>query len=439
MEEQVHTSLATNKKIALLGLSTLLFLAVPLTILVLQQNQDVRQRAQSVSPTPIENIPASSSASTELLFKPINPASTTYAIGDEVKYDIMIDPGNNLPTLVKLAVEFDSNILEASESSSFATNTTDFPVVIEGPALTPEGLFITVSIGADPEKAIKSLTKVGTLTLKVKSSTSTNGSQLTFGNKSQVLSIGKDDAADQNVIAKTSPALFNTVSTPVTSPIPSAASLSATINPTAQPTPTNSPTPIPTSTPTPAPTKIPTPTASESKLEFNVFLNGIGRAGDRSNRNSKGNEHPVVSTRVLDVEMYNNKNVRVERVLIPLTFAKETGSFKGTAITRLPNGVYTLRIKTDRHLARNSSKIITITRGATLQIPDLYLTNGDVNGDNRIDIRDYNQISGCYSSLAPAKDCDENRKKGSDLNDDGKVNEYDYNLYLREISAQEGE
>lgn len=449
MEEQTPTptptpvptpSLGNNQRRLVLGLFALLFLTVPLTIMVLQQNQDVRQRADTVTPTPaVDNIPASSSASTELLFKPLASASASFAIGDEVKYDIMIDPGKNLPTIVKLAIEYDETVLEASSSSVFETNITDFPTTVEGPAITPEGILVTVSIGSDPNLAIQTLKKVGTLTLKVKGNTSSNGSPIAFGKKTEVLSIGQEDAADQNVLAKAAPAIFKTQATTGDSPTPTATSIAATVVPTEAPTPTNVPTPTATSTPTPMPTKMPTPTPTDSKLAFTVYLNGLGRAGDRSNRNSKGNQHPVVTTRVLDVEIYNDKNVRVERILTPLVFNKESGNFKGVAITNLPNGVYTLRIKTDRHLARSSSRIITIKRGATLQVPDFYLTNGDVNGDNRIDIRDYNQISGCYSSLAPAKDCDDQRKKGSDLNDDGNVNEYDYNLYLREISAQEGE
>jgi len=66
------------------------------------------------------------------------------------------------------------------------------------------------------------------------------------------------------------------------------------------------------------------------------------------------------------------------------------------------------------------------------------LVSGDVNNDNQLTNADYDIIMGCYSDLQPAKNCDATRKAAADLSDDGKVNHDDYNLFMREISVQNG-
>lgn len=62
---------------------------------------------------------------------------------------------------------------------------------------------------------------------------------------------------------------------------------------------------------------------------------------------------------------------------------------------------------------------------------------GDINGDNKIDILDYNILLGCYSDMLPPTSCNASIKLHADLNNDGKVNQYDYNLFIREVIAQE--
>jgi hypothetical protein len=48
-------------------------------------------------------------------------------------------------------------------------------------------------------------------------------------------------------------------------------------------------------------------------------------------------------------------------------------------------------------------------------------------------------LIGCYSDFSPAKSCTSANKLLTDLNDDGNVNQTDYNLFLREISVQNGQ
>jgi hypothetical protein len=46
---------------------------------------------------------------------------------------------------------------------------------------------------------------------------------------------------------------------------------------------------------------------------------------------------------------------------------------------------------------------------------------------------------GCYSDFEPVANCTPAEALATDFNDDGAVNQVDYNLFLREIVTQPGE
>lgn len=84
--------------------------------------------------------------------------------------------------------------------------------------------------------------------------------------------------------------------------------------------------------------------------------------------------------------------------------------------------------------------IQSINAGQNNKLSDAILVAGDVVSDNKLNILDYNILIGCYSDLAPATACNDIQKKNSsDLNDDGAVNQFDYNLFIREIATQPGQ
>ncbi len=63
-----------------------------------------------------------------------------------------------------------------------------------------------------------------------------------------------------------------------------------------------------------------------------------------------------------------------------------------------------------------------------------------MNNDNKIDALDYNMLTDCYSDSAPASNCTDTLKKlAADITDDGNVNLFDYNLFLRELTNRRGE
>lgn len=183
---------------------------------------------------------------------------------------------------------------------------------------------------------------------------------------------------------------------------------------------------------TPAPTFVP----GSTLLSFTVGLHGIGTAGDSANPNSTGNMDPLHPTRVITVQVYDVQNQLVASQEGTILYNKTTGKFNGTVNlgSSFATGLYTVKVKTDQYLRALVPGIQTITAGKTNTLPLVTLIAGDINGDNVINIIDYNILIGCYSDLLPATNCSATNKVLSDLNDDGQVNMYDYNLFLRELT-----
>jgi hypothetical protein len=177
------------KKLLLLGFLFIIILVIPLTIYLVQQQQDSRSQA-----TP----------STVLAFL---PSSKTASVGDKVSFDIMLSPGNNQVSFVKLAIKFDSTKLSTS-AENFTVNTASNLTILEGPLVSGDTFLVALSIGNDSTKAIQADTKIATISFDVKGA-SDLPTQLTFDqNLTQVRSIkdGSQDAFNENVLKSTEPA-----------------------------------------------------------------------------------------------------------------------------------------------------------------------------------------------------------------------------------------
>ncbi len=219
-----------------------------------------------------------------------------------------------------------------------------------------------------------------------------------------------------------------------------------TIRPTVTPTriPTQSvPTASPTSKVTVVPTQTPTPTTQLGKttLSLTLGLHGIGTGGDNVNPTGTGNTNPLHSTRSVLVDVYNVSNVLVVTTQGAVTYSATSGRFVGSAnVDQLSQGLYTGRVRINQYLTRTIPGIITIQPGQTTIIPLLSITTGDIDTNNKLNINDYNMILDCFSELLPPRNCsDATKKVATDLNDDGNINQFDYNLFLRELSVQSGQ
>jgi Mg-chelatase subunit ChlD len=204
--------------------------------------------------------------------------------------------------------------------------------------------------------------------------------------------------------------------------------------------PTATPTPKPTNTPTPTPT----PTPATTFLNVSVLLHGIGNSGDNTNPintnlSNKKPQHPTIKA---NLELYDTNNQLIGQGSGPLTYDTKQGNFQGALgiyPNTFPTGKYYLKIKTDYHLKKQASGILSITAGQNNTVPEVTLVTGDSDNNNKLNILDYNRLLDCYSDLAAALTCDANKRNSTDFNDDSFVNQVDYNLFLREIATQPGE
>lgn len=197
---------------------------------------------------------------------------------------------------------------------------------------------------------------------------------------------------------------------------------------------------------TSAPTQV-VPTApitvppTSTYLGFTLLLDGIGSTGDRSNPDGTGNPDPVRKARVASVEFFNDQNQLVLSKTVTVNFDSNKGAFTSVEDfgAGLPSGLYIIKLKIDQYLKVVVPGIQTLTVGKVNTLPTTSLIAGDINGDNQINILDFNLLMGCYSDLLPAVSCDAQKKALSDITDDGAVNQYDYNLFLRELNNRGGD
>lgn len=192
-------SIPSGKKILLMGFVVVLLIAIPLIIYLVS----LQQKAKT-----------SSVPSTSLSF---TPASQSVDIGANANFDININPGSNSVSFVKVYINYDATKL-ATDSAGFLPNTASFQSVVQGPIFESGTISVTLSIGANAPP-ITTSTKIGTLTFKTLTVTDAVPTQITFGNQTQVLSIGATDQFNENLLSTTSQATVDiTATTPSPTP-----------------------------------------------------------------------------------------------------------------------------------------------------------------------------------------------------------------------------
>jgi len=219
------------------------------------------------------------------------------------------------------------------------------------------------------------------------------------------------------------------------------------VTPTPTPTPgnpTNPPPPPPgtTETPTPVPsvtaTPTPTVTAGNTNLSLTICPHGIANCGDNANPSSQGNTNLQRTTRPVTVTVSDLQNNPVTTVQGTVIFDSASGTFKGTINTgTLASGQYSIKITMPQYLTKQIGVVQQITSGQQNVLPEIFLIAGDINGDNKLNILDYNAITSCFGTKQNSSSCQS--KTAADLDDDGIVDGVDYNLFLREISVQNGQ
>ena len=228
----------SGKKLFLIGFVVVLLVGIPLTIYLVMQQQEVRSRAEK---------------STNIAFSPDSTAAAPIqkSVGDTIPLDVTVDPGKNLVSFVKLEIQYDPDILATASANAFTANTTAFPSVLEGPVYSPGKIAVTLSVGPDPTKAIQQKVTAATINFTaLKDTPAGTPTLVTYTTNTQVLSLGANDQASENVLSSATPATIVIGAASPTQAIPSGT-----------PTPTVPVTEVPTATPaTQSPTSTPVPT-----------------------------------------------------------------------------------------------------------------------------------------------------------------------------------
>jgi len=212
--------MSSMKKILLIGFIVVLLIAIPVTVFLVQQQQKTKSGA--IAATTISILPASQA--------PIH-------VGDSVDLDVQVNPATatttNLVSFVKFTIMYDNTKL-ATDGAGFVPNTaTGLPTLLTGPTYGVGTISIGLSAGGDANKVIQTVTTLGTMTFKAIATTDAAPTQITFGNDTQVLSLGSTDQFNENVLASANPAVLTIIA-------------GTNVTPTETPTPTLTPTGIPT-------------------------------------------------------------------------------------------------------------------------------------------------------------------------------------------------
>jgi len=228
---------------------------------------------------------------------------------------------------------------------------------------------------------------------------------------------------------------FGTSATPGT-PSPTPTPGKSTVTPTLQPTPTVKPTPATSVTPTVPPSISPSPSipvvspttgpvAADMLINVSIKINGIGQGG---------NEHPVHLTRKVTAYIYGPGTSPVTSGTAFLTY-DGNNYFTGTIhLGKLAQGSYFIKLASDNTLQVFAHpEFQTLLIGKNNPIPSVTLYLGDMNGDNILDINDYNIVLPCFQNTT----CD--NASSIDFNDDGKTDVVDYNLLLQSFETLHGD
>ncbi len=174
-------------------------------------------------------------------------------------------------------------------------------------------------------------------------------------------------------------------------------------------------------------------------LSLNLFLDGIGSSGDSVNPNNGGNGNPLHKTRAIEVEVADTTGGH-QIIQGEATYNASTRSFKAVVQSGIVNasGFY-VRIKVPGYLKAQTKDKLVYPANNSITVPDLLFIAGDATNDSKLDVSDYSLIRDCFSILVPPPHCDDGKKAKADITDDGLVNHYDYNLFLRELSKHGGE
>lgn len=245
--------------------------------------------------------------------------------------------------------------------------------------------------------------------------------------------------------------------------VPSAAPTpTTTIVPGGSPTPTVTPSPTsipsgttPIASPTPTATLTPPPLGG-TKVTITLTLSGIGPKILKNQQSAAWNTKPIHDTRDLTVYLYepgedtnndpNGKRAKFKPIprSATLEYNSSTGKFEAKDFDLGPeftSGDYQILVITPGYLRKRIAGTKKIATGTNPSLKlEATLILGDANGDNHLNILDFNEYASCIgqqTAVCIAK---------ADFNDDGEVDRtlptskfLDHNLFTDQFAIVDGD
>ncbi|HVZ11891.1 MAG TPA: cohesin domain-containing protein [Patescibacteria group bacterium] len=339
------------------GFAAILVLAViiPLTVSQINKLQESRSHA---SGEPVAII--------------LTPTTKTLNAGDELDVDVKISGGQNNMSAVDITFDYSSTTLAIPSNipNSFVPASTFTTISNSMSSSTGKIHYVGVNVGTNP---ITGTVSLGTFKFIAQGSgTATIGFSNIHVNASGVTGAVPVDTT--NTVTGSYTVVGNAGGT----------------TPTTTPTTDISPTAIPTGV----------QSSGATTLQLTLALTGIG-AGSPNILNN----NPVNATQSADVNVYDAQNNLILSTTGTVNYDPISGFFKGSIpLGTLAAGNYTVKTRLKNTLWKRLPGIIPVVVDTNNVSPTTTLVSGDFNGDNRIDLLDYNLLIACINHQGSCAD-----------------------------------
>lgn len=199
----------------------------------------------------------------------------------------------------------------------------------------------------------------------------------------------------------------------------------------------------------PSPSLTQTP-ADETLIALTVSLPGIGSNAPVEGQGPlNNNENPKRTTREVEILLGNSAGENVtslasgstDPVSGTLTFDTTSFTYKGViSLKTLPTGNYKVFIRFDNTLYKATTGFPLITLDQTTAIPSLEPNVGDIDrgegSDNEMSLDDYNLFIACFKEK---ETCTPQAKIRADLDDNGTIDTIDLHLMQKGFANREGD
>jgi len=170
-------------------------------VLSISRSTDDRSRAQAAST--LRFSPSST---------PSNPLKAV--IGTSLPIAVYVSPNSNIISYIQLEITYDPSNFDPA-TAVFVLDGMSPLSLREGPLYEPGKVTVSLDIGNNVDNALKSDTKIGTLSLKpIAKTTRKRTSVVQFGATTSILSLGSVDGSQENVLSGSTPAYVSIASAP---------------------------------------------------------------------------------------------------------------------------------------------------------------------------------------------------------------------------------